>query len=79
METGQSKSGGRVIKGSVQPVRRAVARLASAGEAGRSMRRIVGAVVVVLMATDAGGVRAGQVVVTVNVTLLALQGGVEAS
>jgi len=78
VESGQRKAGSRVIESRIRPVGGAVAGLASCREAGRCVRRIVGAVVVGLVATDAGRIGAGQVVVAIDVTLLARHGGVEA-
>ena len=77
VESGQRKAGRRVVEGRIQPVRGAVAGLTGRGESSRSVRRIVGAVVVVLVAADASRIGASQTVIAVDVALLALQRGVE--
>jgi len=78
MRAGQGESGGRVIKCRVRPGRGRMALCASGRESSRGVRRIVGRVEVVLMATDARRVSSGQAVVAIHVALHALQRGVRA-
>lgn len=68
----------RVIERCAGPGRSVMALLASGREAHLGVRRAVGPVEVVLVATDALRVRAGQVVVVVHVTLRTLNSGVRA-
>lgn len=77
MGAGQREAGGRVIERGIGPRRCAVTGLARRRKSGRGMRRVIRRVVVVLVATDAGGIRAGEVVIAVHVTLLALQSCME--
>jgi len=73
MGAGQSKSGCRVIERRGRPCRRVVALCASLREPRRGVRRIVGCVEVVLVATDARGIGGCQIVITIHVALHALQ------
>ena len=79
VEAGEREAGRGVIEGSAAPIRRGVAVLATGRESGRHVRRIRGAVEVGLVATDAGRVGGGEVVIAVDVALRALQRGMRAS
>jgi hypothetical protein len=70
MRSGQRERGVVVIKAGARPVGRAVADVASGREADLGVIRGVGVVVVGLMAADAGGIGAGQLVVAIHVALL---------
>ena len=72
MRAGQREAGGRVVEGRPIPGRRVVALLAGLGEPRLYVIGIRGALEVLQVATGAGGIRAGQVVVIVHVTLHAL-------
>ncbi len=76
---GQSETGSRVVKGSARPRCGVVALRASLREARCRVRRIVGRVEVVLVATDTRRVGGGQVVIAVHVALDALQRDMRAS
>lgn len=79
VEAGQREAGSRVVKCTAAPGGRRVARLAGCGEAHLGVIGAVRIVVIGLVTTDAGGVRAGQAVVAAEVALRALQGRVRAS
>jgi len=76
VRSGQSKAGGGVIEGGVRPRSCRMALLTRLRKSRRGVRWIVGRVEVVLMATDACRIGSGQAVITVHVTLHALQRGV---
>ena len=69
MRAGQRKPGRRVIKSRARPRRRVVTLSTGLREAGLHVIRIRRALEVFQVAADAGGIRAGQVVVVVDVTL----------
>ena len=73
VETHQREAGGGVVEGGAVPIRRGVAAGAILREVGRLMRRVVGSVVVGLVAAPAGAAR--QAVVVVHVTLGAQYAG----
>ena len=73
VEAGERESGGGVIKGRITPVGRAVALLASLREVGLHVARIRRALEIGHVARDAGRIRAGQVIVVIDVALGALQ------
>ena len=75
MKSGKCEAGGGVVERRSRPVRGGVAGIASDRETGGFVRRIIGAVVISLVAVDAG--RAVQAVIVVDVTLQALHGGME--
>jgi len=72
MRTGQRKSGGRMVEGRARPSGGAVALLARLREARGDVIRIRRALEILQVATDAGRIRAGQVVVIVHMALHAL-------
>lgn len=74
VRTGQREAGRRVIEAGIGPGRCAVAAFASLRHAGLHVVGIRGALEVLQVTRDAGGI--GQVVVPVDVTLRALQGHV---
>lgn len=76
VHTGQRPAGLAVIEGCARPVGGRVASVAGGREPGRCVGRVIGAVVVVLVAIDAS--RTVQAVVVIDVALRALHGGVEA-
>ena len=76
MRTRQRESGSRVVEGRARPRRGAMALLAGLGESSRDVVWIGGSLEVRQVAADAGRVRAGEVVVIVDVALHALHGGV---
>ena len=76
VRTGQRESRRRVIKRRIAPRGSVVTLLAGGRECSLHVARIVGVVVVVLMATYAGRIGAGQVVISIDVALRALQRGV---
>ena len=78
MRACERESRGRVIEGRVAPRCRSVALLARRREVRLHVIRIGRSVEVRLMAADAGGVGAGQVVVVVDVTLHTSHGRVSA-
>ena len=65
-----------MIEGAVTPRGRVVAILAAGRKTRRDVWGIVRIVEIRLVATDAGRIGAGQVVISVHVALLTLQGGV---
>ena len=73
VRTRQGKTSRSVIKGRRRPVGRAMARLAGLGESSRRVWRIIRAIEIGQVATDASCVGAGQVVVAIHVALRALQ------
>ena len=75
MESSECEAGRRMVNGGARPVGGGVAGVASGGEPSGFVRRIIGAVIVSLMAVDAG--RVIQAVVVINMALRALHGGVE--
>lgn len=74
MESGERESRIVVIERCARPIRGAVARVAGGRETGGSVRRGIGAVVVGLVARDAGGVRCREVVIPIHVALRARHG-----
>ena len=73
MSARQREASARVIESGTGPVGGVVALCAGLRKAGLYVIRICGGVEIRLMAADAGRVRAGQIVVTVDVALRALQ------
>ncbi len=67
---GQRERGVVVIEAGIRPRSRAMASVACGREADLRMIRIVGVVVIRLVTSDARGVRAGQLVVSIHVALL---------
>ena len=76
VRTGQRESGGVVIESGARPGSGGMALLASLREAGLHVIRIGRALEILQVAADARRVRARQVVISVHVTLRALQAGV---
>ena len=76
MQPDERKTGGGVVKRGARPIRGGVATRAILREVPSFVRRIIGAVVIRLMAVPAGG--ASQSVVVVHVALRALQVGMRA-
>ena len=72
VRAGQREAGGRVIKVRARPGRRVVALRTGLREAGLHVIRTGRALEILQVAADAGGVRAGQVVIAIHVTLGAL-------
>jgi len=73
VSSGQCPAGGRMIEGCSRPGCRVVTLLASRREPNLRVRRAIGVVEVVLMATDASRARIGEVVIIVCVALRTLQ------
>src|SRR6185369_11167826 len=73
---GQRESGSRVVESGASPGRGAVATLTSLGQRSLHVVGIGGALVVLQVARDAGGV--GQVVISIDVALRTLQRDVRA-
>ena len=69
METGESPSGASVIEGATSPIGGVMALLASLGESRLNVVRVVGRLVILQVTRYASGISAGQVVVSVHVTL----------
>ena len=77
VRSGERPAGGGVIESSRGPVGGTVAHFALLREAAGDVIRVVGALIILEMATDAGG--GGQVVIAVDVTLSALHAYVRPS
>ena len=73
VRTREREARGRVIEGRRRPIRRAMARLARLRESSRRVWRIISAIEIGQVTTDASRVGAGQVVVAIHVALRALQ------
>lgn len=78
VRTGKRKTSGCVVERGIGPVRGAMARLTGRGEARGSVGRIIRGAVVVLVASDASRIGAGQRIVALDVALLTLQRGMKA-
>ena len=78
MSARERESGGGVIKGRAGPGRRVMALSASLRETRGHVARIRCALEILQMATDAGGICTGQVVIAIDVALGALHGRVSA-
>jgi len=79
MRARQWESRGVVIERCARPSCRTVAGVARCREAYLRVDRVIGVVVIRLVARDAGGIRAGQTVVAVHMALRALQAGMRAA
>lgn len=69
METGENPSGTGVIERATSPIGCVMALLASLGESRLNVVRVVGRLVILQVTRYASGISAGQVVVSVHVTL----------